>query len=57
MVQEIGVQSQLGHIKDSKMVLDTSLLKTQHYKVHIKGKVEQLRKAVASSPSPRCSNY
>ena len=26
-----------------KMVLDTSLLNTQQYKVHIKGKVEQSR--------------
>ena len=25
----------------SKMVLDAALLYTQHYKVHIKGKVEQ----------------
>ena len=27
-----------------KMVFDTSLLNTQQYKVHIKGKVEQSRK-------------
>ena len=27
--------------KTLKMVLDTSLLNTQHYKVRIKGKVEQ----------------
>ena len=27
--------------KTLKMVLDTSLLNIQHYKVHIKGKVEQ----------------
>ena len=35
----------LGHIipKTFKMVLDTSLLNTQQYKVHIKGKVEQSR--------------
>ena len=26
--------------KTQKIVLDTSLLNTQHYKVHIKGKVE-----------------
>ena len=31
----------LSHTKDLKMVLDTSLLNTQHYKVRIKGKVEQ----------------
>ena len=32
-----------GHVipKTLKMVLDTSLLNTQQYKVHIKGKVEQ----------------
>ena len=29
--------------KTLKMVLDTSFLKTQQYKVHIKGKVEQSR--------------
>ena len=29
--------------KTKKMVLDTSLLNTQHYKVCIKGKVEQSR--------------
>ena len=29
--------------KTQKMVLDTSLLNTQHYKVWIKGKVEQSR--------------
>ena len=33
----------LGHIipKTLKMVLDTTLLNTQQYKVHIKGKLEQ----------------
>ena len=41
-----------GHIiqKTFKMVLDTSLLNTQQYKVRIKGKVEQSRKGVAPSP-------
>ena len=29
--------------KTQKMVLDASLLNTQHYKVRIKGKVEQSR--------------
>ena len=29
--------------KTQKMVLDTSLLNTQHYKVQIKGEVEQSR--------------
>ena len=32
------------HTKDSKMVLDAALLNTQHYKVRIKGKGEQLLK-------------
>ena len=30
--------------KTQKMVLDATLLNTQHYKVRIKGKVEQSRK-------------
>ena len=30
--------------KTQKMVLDTAWLNTQHYKVQIKGKVEQSRK-------------
>ena len=29
------------HTKDTKMVLDTALLNTQHYKVRIEGKVGQ----------------
>ena len=36
--------------KTQKMVLDASLLNTQHYKVWIKGKVEQSREGVAPSP-------
>ena len=43
--------------KTQKMVLDASLLNTQHYKVRIKGKVEQSRKGVAPSPTPWCSSY
>ena len=43
--------------KTQKMVLDTSLLNTQHYKVRIKGKVEQFREGVAPSPTPWCSSY
>ena len=39
------------------MVLDASLLNTQHYKVRIKGKVEQSREEVAPSPTPWCSSY
>ena len=40
--------------KTQKMVLDASLLNTQHYKVRIKGKVEQSREGVAPS---WCSSY
>ena len=39
------------------MVLDASLLNTQHYKVRIKGKVEQSMEGVAPSPTPWCSSY
>ena len=44
MVREIGVQSQVVIPKTQKMVLDTSLLNTQHYTVHIKSKEEQSRR-------------
>ena len=45
--------------KTLKMVLDTSLLNTQEYKVHIKGKVEWSNpgKGVVPSPTPQCSSY
>ena len=43
--------------KTQKMVLDASLLNTQHYEVRIKGKVEQSREVVAPSPTPWCSSY
>ena len=36
--------------KTIKMVLDTSLLNTQQYKVHIKGKVEQSRERSNALP-------
>ena len=41
-----------GHVipKTLKMVLDTSLLSTQHYKVRIKGKVEQTRESCTALP-------
>ena len=39
------------------MVLDASLLNTQHYKVRIKGKVEQSREGVAPSPTLWCGSY
>ena len=37
------------------MVLDASLLNTQHYKVRIKGKVEQSRERSRALPTPWCS--
>ena len=43
--------------KTQKMVLDASLLNTQHYKVRIKGKVEQSREGVVPSPTHWCSSY
>ena len=43
--------------KTLKMVLDTSLLNTQQYKVRIKGKVEQSRKRSSAPPTPRFSSY
>ena len=41
-----------GHVvpKTLKMVLDTSLLNTQQYKVHIEGKVEQSRERSSALP-------
>ena len=58
MAREIWVQSQVeSYQRLKKMVLDASLLNTQHYKVRIKGKVEQSREGVAPSPTPWCSSY
>ena len=37
--------------KTLKMVLDTSLLNTQQYKVRIKGKVEQSRERISALPN------
>ena len=36
--------------KTQKMLLDTSLLNTQHYKVRLKGKVEQSREWTSALP-------
>ena len=36
--------------KTQKMVLDATLLNTQHYKVRIKGKVEQSRERSSAHP-------
>ena len=40
-----------------KMVIDTSLLNTQQYKVRIKGKVEQSKERSSAPPTPRCRSY
>ena len=49
--QETGVQSPGWVIpKTKKMVLDATLLNTQHYKVGIKGKVEQSRERSSALP-------
>ena len=48
-----------GHVipKTFKMVLDTSLLNTQQYKVCMKGEVEQSRERSSAPPTPWCSSY
>ena len=43
--------------KTLKMVLDTSLLNTQQYKVCIRVKWRNPRKGVAPSPTPQCISY
>ena len=51
MVRETGVQYQIeSYQRLKKMVLDTPLLKTQHYNVRIKGKVEQSRERSSALP-------
>ena len=42
--------------KTLKMVLDTSLLNTQQYKVRIKGKVEQFKERSSALPTPQYSS-
>ena len=43
--------------KTQKMVLDAALLNTQHYKVRIKGKVEQSREWRVPSPTTLFSSF
>ena len=45
-----GFDPRSSHTEDLKMVLDTSLLNTHHYKVRIKGKVEQYRERSCALP-------
>ena len=50
MVREPGFNPRSRYTKDSKMVLDAALPNTQHYKVRIKGKVEQSREWSSALP-------
>ena len=51
MAQVTGVQSQFkSYQRLKKMVLDATLFNTQHYKVRIKGKVEQSREWSSALP-------
>ena len=50
MVRETWVHSRVASYQTLKMVLDTSLLNTQHYKVRIKGKVEQSKERSSTLP-------
>ena len=51
MVQETGVQSQVeSYQRLKKMVLDATLLNTQHYEVQIKGKLEQSKERSSTLP-------
>ena len=51
MAQETWVESQVeSYQRLKKMVLDASLIYTQHYKVGIKGKVEQSGKKSCALP-------
>ena len=43
--------------KTLKVVIDTSLLSTQQYKLRIKGTVEQSREKCSAPPTPQCSSY
>ena len=43
MARETKVQSQVKSYQRQKIAFDVTLLNTQHYKVHIKGKREQSR--------------
>ena len=52
-----GFNPRSSHTKDSKMILDSALLNTQHYKVKIKVKWNNSSKGVAPSPTSRCNSY
>ena len=51
MAREILAQSQVeSYQRLKKMVLDATLLNTQHYKARIKGKLEQSRERSSALP-------
>ena len=52
MVREAGIHSQVESYQrlEKKMVLESSLLNTQHYKVRIKGKGEESREKSSTLP-------
>ena len=53
MARKTWVQSQVEsyqRLKKKKMVLDATLVNTQHYKVRINGKVEQSRERSSALP-------
>ena len=50
-VQETEVQSQVeSYQRFKKMVFDAALLNTQHYKIGIKGKVDQSKERCSALP-------
>ena len=53
---ELGSIAGQGILKTLKMVLDTSLLSTQLYKVNIEGKEKQSRERSSTLPTPQCSS-
>ena len=40
-----------------KMILDATLFNILHYKLRIKGQVEQSRERNSAFPTPRCGSY
>ena len=57
MAKATVVQTQVESKQRLKMVVDNSLLNTQHNKVHINDMGRNLEKRVALFPTLRCSSY
>ena len=66
MVRETGFSPWSNDTKDSKIVLDTAFVNTQHYKARFKGEAEQSRewsgvvaigKGAFGSPSTKVTNF